>query len=193
MERRSRSQTRRPGDPPPPLTSSSSAAGRHASSSRLTGQGAEQPLSLPYSRPPEQARTLSPDRRDRYRASYREAAHNGHPPTISNSVPHSNSNSYNQYNQAYPLNPSRYGPPGEVPPPRPLPPSSLNYNNNTSAPPRPEPPSGYAPSTSQASPSKSPEKVIPPSHQVQRLLCHPQPKGVSLLRLFPLKTSESSH
>ena len=86
MERRSRSQTRRAGE--------LSLSGRHPSSSR----DLPQPLSLPYSRPPDQARTLSPDRRDRYRQSYRD------------SLPHSNSNSYNQYNQPYPLAP---------PPPRP--------------------------------------------------------------------------
>ena len=68
-----------------------------------------------------------------------------HYPT-SSSVPHSNSNSYNQYNQSYHLNPARFVPGGEVPPPRPLPPSTLTYNNNnTAAPPRPDPPAGYTP------------------------------------------------
>ena len=91
MDRRSRSQTRRPGELS--IAGGASASTRHSSSSRDPA-----PLSLPYSRPPDQARTLSPDRRDRYRQSYRD------------SLPHSNSNSYNQYNQPYPLAP---------PPPRP--------------------------------------------------------------------------
>ena len=150
MERRSRSQTRRNGE----MVVNGQPNGRHASSSRLpeTSHGS---LSLPYSRPPEQARTLSPDRRDRYRASYREGMTGGPtslPPTrdhypTSSSVPHSNSNSYNQYNQSYHLNPARFVPGGEVPPPRPLPPSTLTYNNNNTAPvpPRPDPPAGYTP------------------------------------------------
>ena len=181
MERRSRSQTRRPGDQiltSAPVSSAGSSSARHASSSRLTEPGQ---LSLPYSRPPEQARTLSPERRDRYRASYREAAGHHAPTSLqtpprpdfpgSSSVPHSNSNSYNQYNPAFPLHSSRYAPPGEQPPPRPLPPAQTNYNNNT-APPRPDPPSGYAPSSSAAtsapqsmSPAKSPDKSAP-QHQV---------------------------
>ena len=152
MERRSRSQTRRNGE----MVAAGQNSNRHASSSRLPETSHGQ-LSLPYSRPPEQARTLSPDRRDRYRASYREGigGHNGptslpgradHYPT-SASVPHSNSNSYNQYNHPYPLNPARFAPGGEAPPPRPLPPSTLAYNNNNNnpapVPPRPDPPTSY--------------------------------------------------
>ena len=132
---------------------STSVSTRHSSSTRDPP-----PLSLPYSRPPEQARTLSPDRRDRYRASYRESL----PPP--SSVPHSNSNSYNQYNQSvYPLNP-RYVSGGEAgPPPRPLPPVSSGPGYATSntgpAPPRPDPPvSGYTVHTS-TSPNVSPTKT----------------------------------
>merc|ERR1719507_200743 len=125
MERRSRSQTRRAGE--------LSVSSRHTSSSR----DLPPPLSLPYSRPPDQARTLSPDRRDRYRASYRDTLPH-HPPS---SVPHSNSNSYNQYNQPYPLN---------TPAPRPQ-----QYNNNV--PPRPEPPTYTTTSTTSPS-SVSPNK-----------------------------------
>ena len=157
MERRSRSQTRRHGDlglgPPPAQTAGAS---RHASSGRLAGD-LQQPLSLPYSRPPEQARTLSPDRRDRYRASYRDS---GPPVTLggagagpragSSSVPHSNSNSYNQYTHQPPY------------PPRPHPPASYP------APPRPDPPSSYSAPAPSASPAKgagggpvSPEKAGP--------------------------------
>ena len=168
MERRSRSQTRRNGDLQLVGGQPTSSGGRHASSSRLpeTSHGS---LSLPYSRPPEQARTLSPERRDRYRASYREGGGGptslppprpDHYPT-SSSVPHSNSNSYNQYNQSYPLNPARYVTQGEAaPPPRPLPPGTSSYNNNTaSAPPRPEPPvSSYATHNS-TSANVSPSKI----------------------------------
>ena len=156
MERRSRSQTRRHGDlglgPPP----AQPAGGRHASSGRLAGEQ-QQPLSLPYSRPPEQARTLSPDRRDRYRASYRDS---GPPVSLggagagpragSSSVPHSNSNSYNQYTHQPPY------------PPRPHPPASYP------APPRPDPPTSYSAPAPSASPAKgagggpvSPEKAGP--------------------------------
>merc|ERR1719410_1580761 len=122
MERRSRSQTRRAGE----LSISS----RHTSNSR----DIQPPLSLPYSRPPEQARTLSPDRRDRYRASYRDSLPH-QPPS---SVPHSNSNSYNQYNHPYPLN---------HPAPR------QQYSNNN-VPPRPEPPT-YTASQPSVSPNKA--------------------------------------
>ena len=122
MERRSRSQTRGTGGPNP-------GSNRHASSSRLP-----ESLSFP-SRPPEQARTLSPDRRERYRnpGAVREQS-------SYNNTPHSNSNSYNQYTQGYPG-----GGYGEVPPPRPNPPATtLSYtNNNNNAPPRPDPPTGY--------------------------------------------------
>jgi hypothetical protein len=150
MERRSRSQTRRQGEgqhgaapaPGPP-----GPAQRHASSSRLpevvSGHAA---LSF---RAPEQARTLSPDRRDRYRASGRgyqgEAGPASLPPPRpepQGSVPHSNSNSYNQYNHAqFPVLTNGYG---ELPPPRPHPP----YGGAGAAPPRPEPPAGYQPAPS---------------------------------------------
>jgi len=108
MERRSRSQTRR--------NEAGAVSGpnpnRHASSSRVPETAH---ASLSYPRPPEQARTLSPDRRDRYRASgrgypdpNREGPTSLPPPRpeqypATNSVPHSNSNSYNQYNQQYPF------------------------------------------------------------------------------------------
>ena len=133
MERRSRSQTRRAGE--------LSLSGRHPSSSR----DLPQPLSLPYSRPPDQARTLSPDRRDRYRASYRDSLPH-QPPS---SVPHSNSNSYNQYNHPYPLN---------HPAPR------QQYSNNN-VPPRPEPPT-YTTSPSSVSPSKQASN-LPAEKQVK--------------------------
>ena len=120
MERRSRSQTRRAGDLP-------------------------QPLSLPYSRPPEQARTLSPDRRERYRASYRDSLPH-QPPS---SVPHSNSNSYNQYNHPYPLNHQAPRQP---------------YSNNN-VPPRPEPPT-YTASQPSVSPNK-PANNLPADKQVK--------------------------
>ena len=158
MERRSRSQTRRNegsgvGVPTVSGPNNVNNSSRHASSSRVpeTGQN-----SLSY-RPAEQARTLSPDRRDRYRASGRGYPGEGpvslppprpdpHPSGPS-SVPHSNSNSYNQYNHSqYPLT-NGYG---ELPPPRPHHP----YGGiGGSAPPRPEPPSGYQPAPS---PSKPP-------------------------------------
>ena len=160
MERRSRSQTRRNegsgvGVAPTTGTNNVNNSSRHASSSRVpeTGQN-----SLSY-RPPEQARTLSPDRRDRYRASGRGFPGEGpvslppprpdpHPSGPS-SVPHSNSNSYNQYNHSqYPLT-NGYG---ELPPPRPHHP----YGGiGGAAPPRPEPPSGYQPAPA-PSPSKPP-------------------------------------
>ena len=171
MERRSRSQTRRnegggvvgvaPSATGPNNVNNSS---RHASSSRVpeTGQN-----SLSY-RPAEQARTLSPDRRDRYRASGRGYPGEGpvslppprpdpHPSGPS-SVPHSNSNSYNQYNQSYALNP-RYVTQGAeaAPPPRPLPPSSgPGYAAPNNAPPRPDPPSSnpYNSTSPNVSPSK---------------------------------------
>ena len=173
MERRSRSQTRRAGEGLVPGPAAPGPGARHASSGRLPETSHGQ-LSLPYSRPPEQARTLSPDRRDRYRASYREAGAQGggagpvslpggQYPT-SSSVPHSNSNSYNQYNQSvYPLNP-RYVSGGEAgPPPRPLPPVSSGPGYATSntgpAPPRPDPPvSSYTVHTS-TSPNVSPTKT----------------------------------
>ena len=102
---------------------------------------------------------MSPDRRDRYRASGRGYPGEGpvslppprpdpHPSGPS-SVPHSNSNSYNQYNSQYPLS-NGYG---ELPPPRPHQP----YGGvGGSAPPRPEPPSGYQPQQPAPSPSKPP-------------------------------------
>ena len=160
MERRSRSQTRRndgSGGVGVPISGPNNVnnSSRHASSSRVpeTGQN-----SLSY-RPAEQARTLSPDRRDRYRASGRGYPGEGpvslppprpdpHPSGPS-SVPHSNSNSYNQYNSQYPLS-NGYG---ELPPPRPHQP----YGGvGGSAPPRPEPPSGYQPQQPAPSPSKPP-------------------------------------
>ena len=188
MERRSRSQTRR--------TDGGVAGGapgqnnnRHASSSRLPETGHAQ---LSYPRPPEQARTLSPDRRDRYRASGRGGYPDQGPtslppprpdqyPPQTSSVPHSNSNSYNQYNSQYPINTGGYG---ELPPPRPNPPATMSYNNNT-APPRPDPPSGYQQTStsnsqlqnpvSAQSPSKNtnvpPEnKTVPPSNGSQVML-----------------------
>ena len=141
MERRSRSQTRRAGE----LSISS----RHTSNSR----DIQPPLSLPYSRPPEQARTLSPDRRDRYRASYRDSLPH-QPPS---SVPHSNSNSYNQYNHPYPLN---HQTPRQQP-----------YNNNN-VPPRPEPPT-YTTTPTASQPSVSPNKAannLPADKQVKYYL-----------------------
>ena len=197
MERRSRSQTRRAGEGfavPGPQGAAGQPGGRHASSGRLPETSHAQ-LSLPYSRPPEQARTLSPDRRDRYRASYREGqvagpvsipGGGGQYPT-SNSVPHSNSNSYNQYNQpSYNLNP-RYVTGTEQAPPRPLPPSSSGAGGyaapSNNAPPRPDPPSSTNPYNS-TSPNVSPSKAssnlvsqdkagsgqqqqgLPPPHQV---------------------------
>ena len=193
MERRSRSQTRRAGEGFVPGPAASGPGGRHASSGRLPETSHAQ-LSLPYSRPPEQARTLSPDRRDRYRASYREAqgtgASNVGPASMpgggqyptSNSVPHSNSNSYNQYNQSYALNP-RYVSQGAeaAPPPRPLPPSSgPSYAAPSNAPPRPDPPSSnpYTSTSPNVSPSKpssnlgSQDKAGPglPHHQVTLIL-----------------------
>ena len=151
MERRSRSQTRRAGE--------LSVSGRHTSSSR----DLPQPLSLPYSRPPDQARTLSPDRRDRYRASYRDSLPH-QPPS---SVPHSNSNSYNQYNHPYPLN---------HPAPR------QQYSNNN-VPPRPEPPT-YTSTNTTASPSSvSPSKQannLPADKQVKYYLSE-QCSGVAAL------------
>merc|ERR1719278_2109963 len=132
MERRSRSNTRRAGE--------LSVSSRHTSSSR----DLPPPLSLPYSRPPDQARTLSPDRRDRYRASYRDTLPH-QPPS---SVPHSNSNSYNQYNQPYPLN---------TPAPR------QQQYNNSNVPPRPEPPT-YTTSPSTTSPAS-----VSPSKQANNL------------------------
>ena len=168
MERRSRSQTRRAGEGFVPGPAASGPGGRHASSGRLP-ETSHAPLSLPYSRPPEQARTLSPDRRDRYRASYREAQSTGGPASMpgggqyptSSSVPHSNSNSYNQYNQSYALNP-RYVSQGAeaAPPPRPLPPSSgPGYAAPNNAPPRPDPPpSNPYNSTLSTSPNVSPSK-----------------------------------
>ena len=170
MERRSRSQTRRAGEGfvPGPQGASRGPGGRHASSGRLPETSHGQ-LSLPYSRPPEQARTLSPDRRDRYRASYREggAQGNGAGPAsmpggqypTSSSVPHSNSNSYNQYNQSYALNPRYVTGAEAAPPPRPLPPSSgpgYAAPGNT-APPRPDPPSSnpYNSTSPNVSPSKT--------------------------------------
>ena len=166
MERRSRSQTRRAGEGfvPGPQGAAGGPGGRHASSGRLPETSHGQ-LSLPYSRPPEQARTLSPDRRDRYRASYREGQVTGGPTSMpggqyptSNSVPHSNSNSYNQYNQSYNLNP-RYVTGAEAPP-RPLPPSSGagGYAAPNNAPPRPDPPSSNNPYNS-TSPNVSPSKA----------------------------------
>ena len=173
MERRSRSQTRRAGEGFVPGPATSGPGGRHASSGRLPETSHAQ-LSLPYSRPPEQARTLSPDRRDRYRASYREASAagagagpasmpgGGQYPT-SSSVPHSNSNSYNQYNpQQFGLSPRYMGQGAEAaPPPRPLPPSSgpgyAAPNNTGPAPPRPDPPSSNNPYNS-TSPNVSPSK-----------------------------------
>ena len=120
MERRSRSQVRRVENGLAPHS-------RHVSSSRLE-QGVRTDVGV---RPeqPEQSRTLSPDRKDRYRSSGRgpgfpstgfpitgfpnyTSGYPGHPPPSDNLVnhptPHSNSNSYNQYT----MNPY-----GEVPPP----------------------------------------------------------------------------
>lgn len=154
MERRSRSQTRRneAGAVPGATTGAPQGAGRHASSSRVPENGGPPPLSYP--RPPEQARTLSPDRRERYRSSgrgYPEGLASLPPPRPEphpSSVPHSNSNSYNQYNSGYPLSNGH----GELPPPRP----QLPYSNGGGAPPRPEPPSGYQAQQPAPSPSKPP-------------------------------------
>ena len=170
MERRSRSQTRRnegsggslmagAGGGAVPAAISS----RHASSSRLPEAGH---AALSYPRPPEQARTLSPDRRERYRASGRGygPVHPGegpaslppprpdtHPQGQGGSVTHSNSNSYNQYNHSqYPLT-NGYG---ELPPPRPHPPYS-----GGGAPPRPDPPSGYPPAPSPSKPAGAEQKA----------------------------------
>ena len=161
MERRSRSQTRRAGE--------LSVSSRHTSSSR----DLPPPLSLPYSRPPDQARTLSPDRRDRYRASYRDSLPH-QPPS---SVPHSNSNSYNQYNHPYPLN---------HPAPR-----QQQYNNNN-VPPRPEPPTYTTTNTSATSPSSvSPNKQannLPADKQVKYYLLEPW-GGVEWLNIICLNSS----
>lgn len=157
MERRSRSQTRRNeggvgGPVPAPGPPNGS---RHASSSRL----AEQQAGLSY-RPMDQARTLSPDRRDRYRASQRGDGPTSLPPprpehpSGQSSVPHSNSNSYNQYNQQYPQLTNGYG---ELPPPRPQPP----YGGAV-APPRPEPPSGYQPGGHASQPAPQPAPPTSP-------------------------------
>ena len=170
MERRSRSQTRRNdgGVGGGQGGVGGGAAGqnnnRHASSSRIPETGH---ASLSYPRPPEQARTLSPDRRDRYRASgrgYTEGPTSLPPPrpdqypTQPSSVPHSNSNSYNQYNQQYPINTGGYG---ELPPPRPNPPATMSYNNN--APPRPDPPSGYQQTSTSNSQLHNPVSAHSPS------------------------------
>ena len=169
MERRSRSQTRRndggvsvPGQNP----------NRHASSSRLPETSH---ASLSYPRPPEQARTLSPDRRDRYRASgrgYPDPNREGpaslpppRPDQYPNSVPHSNSNSYNQYNQQFSLSTNGYG---EMPPPRPNPPSTMSYNNNN-APPRPDPPSGYQQNSTSNSQLQNPVSAHSPSKNTNTL------------------------
>lgn len=171
MERRSRSQTRR--NEPGPTVQGALNSNRHASSSRVpeTSHG-----TLSYPPPQEQARTLSPDRRDRYRASGR--GYDGGPASMpaprqdersqylpsgaaQGSVPNSASNSYNQYN-GHPLSSS-----SDAPPPRPNPPtnsqSSANSmnNHNSAPPPRPEPPNGYIPSNNNipTSNNTSPTKV----------------------------------
>ena len=131
MERRSRSQVRRVENGLAPHS-------RHVSSSRLE-QGVRTDVGA-RTEQSEQSRTLSPDRKDRYRSSGRgpgfpstgfpitgfpnyTTGYPAHPSAgenmpINNNIPHSNSNSYNQYTQQLQMN--AYG---DVPPPPPTPPS----------------------------------------------------------------------
>ena len=135
MERRSRSQVRRVenaaltglGGPPP------AAHSRHASSTRAEQQPGMLTGHSNGLDPQQQARTLSPDRKDRYRASGRgygyEAAGGGPPfhhqngPLLNGGGSGSNANSYNQYN-SQPAFGGGYGAESRPTPPSSLPPLS---------------------------------------------------------------------
>jgi hypothetical protein len=124
MERRSRSQVRRVENNGP--VNGLAAHSRHASSTRAEQQPVVAGGHLNgHAGLGDQARTLSPDRKDRYRASGRgygyeatngpAAYHHQGVPGLGNGGGGSNANSYNQYNSQPPYG---YGPspPSSLPP-----------------------------------------------------------------------------
>jgi len=164
MERRSRSQTRREGGGGTGLVVGGVPGGggggvqsRHASSSRVQ----ETNLSVPPARQNDQARTLSPERRDRYRSSGR--GQSGHPdPSRNHPEP---PRGHPDPSRSHPDPPRGHydpgrGPPETQPPPRPDAYNSHSTSNSNSY---NQYNQQYMPSTNGYSESAPPPRPNPPA------------------------------